>query len=265
MRTDETTDHGNGQVPPPPEPVVPESDVSEFWPERDILRYIYTYARAARVSPWALLGVLLVRTAARIPSNVVLPPLVGGRVSLNTYVALTSESGGGKGSAENAADDAGLELGIEPVPSIGPGSGEGIGHLFAAYDKKKDGVVMHAPSVILSAAEIDTLAALKNRQGSTLMAELRKGWFGEPLGFGYVDKAKRIPVERHRYRLGLVIGVQPARAQTVLEDVGAGTPQRLLWLPGDDLDAPDVAPARPDQQWQWRNPYSTPGGTTNQG
>jgi hypothetical protein len=58
-------------------------------------------------------------------------------------------------------------LQLEPVPTYGPGSGEGIAHLFAAYDSKSGEVVPHTPSVILSAAGIDTLAALKVRQAST--------------------------------------------------------------------------------------------------
>ena len=87
------------------------------------------------VGPWALFGILLVRTAANIPANVVLPPLVGGHASLNLFVALVSYSGGGKGSAENAASDA---MDLEPVPTYGPGSGEGIAHLFATYNKNTD-------------------------------------------------------------------------------------------------------------------------------
>jgi hypothetical protein len=153
----------------------------DFWNARDVLQHIHQFARARRVGPWALFGILLVRTAANIPANVVLPPLVGGHASLNPFVALVSASGGGKGSAENAASDA---MDLEPVPTYGPGSGEGIAHLFTTHNKNTDKIEQHTPSVVLSAAEVNTLAALKSRQASTLLPELRKAWTREPLGFG---------------------------------------------------------------------------------
>jgi hypothetical protein len=229
----------------------PDLAAGDFWEARDVLQHIHRFARARRVGPWALLGILLVRTAANIPANVVLPPLVGGHASLNPFVALVSASGGGKGSAENAASDA---MDLEPVPTYGPGSGEGIAHLFATYNKNTGKIEQHTPSVILSAAEVNTLAALKSRQASTLLPELRKAWTGEPLGFGYVDNTKRLNLGRHRYRLGLVVGVQPEEASALIDDKGAGTPQRLSWMPADDLEAPDIAPPQPDP-WHWHNPW----------
>jgi hypothetical protein len=184
----------------------PDLAAGDFWNARDVLQHIHRFARARRVGPWALLGILLVRTAANIPANVVLPPLVGGPASLNPFVALVSASGGGKGSAENAASDA---MDLDPVPTYGPGSGEGIAHLFATYNTRDERVEQHTASVILSAAEVNTLAALNSRQASTLLPELRKAWTGEPLGFAYVDPKKRLNLGRHRYRLGLIVGVQP--------------------------------------------------------
>jgi hypothetical protein len=229
----------------------PDLAAGDFWNARDVLQHIHRFARARRVGPWALFGILLVRTAANIPANVVLPPLVGGHASLNPFVALVGASGGGKGSAENAASDA---MDLEPVPTYGPGSGEGIAHLFATYNKNTGKIEQHTPSVILSAAEVNTLAALKSRQASTLLPELRKAWTGEPLGFGYVDNTKRLNLGRHRYRLGLVVGVQPEEASALIDDKGAGTPQRLGWMPADDLEAPEVAPSQP-APWHWHNPW----------
>ena len=59
--------------------------------------------------------------------------------------------------------------------------------------------------------EIDTLSALGNRNGTTLLSQLRKAWSGEALTFGYVDRNKAIEVAGHSYRLTLVAGVQPGR------------------------------------------------------
>jgi hypothetical protein len=112
-------------------------------------------------------------------------------------------------------------------PNPGPGSGEGIGHLFLGWDKTDKELKQHTVATILSAAEIDTLSALKSRQASTLFPELRKAWMGEPLGFAYVDKEKRLTVPRHSYRLCLITGIQPANAAPILRAVSDQTRQHV--------------------------------------
>jgi hypothetical protein len=230
----------------------PEPGDYEFWNARPILTHIRNFARARRVGPWALLGCVLVRVAAAVPPNVLLPALIGGYASLNLYVGIVSVSGGGKGTAENASLDV---IDLPQIPIVGPGSGEGIGHLFYKWDRKEQKLHRHTSAVIISAAEIDTLAALKARQASTLFPELRKAWIGEPLGFAYVNAEKRLIIPRHSYRLCLITGVQPANASPILDDHAAGTPQRFLWLLAEDPDAPDERPAEPEQ---WPDPLWTP-------
>jgi hypothetical protein len=173
---------------------------------------------------------------------VCLPPIVGGKASLNMFVGLVGPSGSGKGAAEAVAADA-LDVGY--IVSHNVGSGEGIAH---GYKHRVKGELEwndddHA--VLFSVPEIDSLAAQGDRKGATLMPQLRSGWTGEQLGFGYADPTKRIIVEAHQYRLCLVAGIQPARAACLLDDADGGTPQRFLWLPATDPDAPDVAPAEP--------------------
>ncbi len=53
-----------------------------------MLRHLNTFARARRVSPWALLGVCLARAIVTVPPHVALPLLTGGSASLNVFVAL---------------------------------------------------------------------------------------------------------------------------------------------------------------------------------
>jgi hypothetical protein len=84
------------------------------------------------------------------------------------------------------------------------------------------------------APEVDTMHALKIRQASTLFADLNKAWMAEPLSWAYVDQTKSINLPEHRYRLGLIVGIQPAKAHAILEDPDAGTPQRYLWLAKSD-------------------------------
>jgi hypothetical protein len=224
------------------------SVTAPFWDERPELRVIRDFARSRRVSPWALLGVTLARVLAAVPPFVRLPALTGGPGSLNLFVGLVGASGTGKGAAERAAEDL-MPLEIE---TAGIGSGEGIAHLFAARDRRGK-VERIRDAVILQVAEIDTLAALADRRSSTLLPELRKAWMGEGLGFTYADKTRRLPITSHSYRLCMVAGIQPQRAVVLLGDADGGTPQRFVWLPATDPDAPDVAPPAPEPLW-WKPP-----------
>lgn len=244
------------RVPPPlPEhPVTiiePDTDDEvDFWHARPLLEHLHTFARARRVAPWAVLGVTLTRVITRTPWTVCLPPLVGGRGSLNLFVGLVGPSGTGKGTAEAAAADA---LDVDYVEVHTTGSGEGIAH---GFRKREKGEVVwrdDTHAVLFSVAEIDTLAAQGDRRGATLMPELRRGWSGEQLGFGYADPAKRLPVPAHEYRMCMVAGIQPARAGVLLNDADGGTPQRFIWMPATDPDAPDVAPDEPTRL-TWKAP-----------
>lgn len=229
----------------------------DIWSARPEFGLIQQYARARRVSPWAVLGVTLVRIVVAVPPFIALPPLTGGAASLNMFVGIVGPSGGGKGGAEAVASEV-VDIQVHMPTPTGPGSGEGLAHMFMRRvrdpnDKKTMILEQHTTSVLLSVAEIDTLAALTDRRASTMLPELRKAWSGETLGFAYADPDKRLPVPAHKYRLGLTVGIQPARAGGLLADADGGTPQRFLWLPVDDPEAPDIAPETP-LPWQWQFP-----------
>lgn len=200
----------------------------EFWFTRDSLEQVRQWAFARMCSPWAVLGVVLARTLATVPPWVTLPPLIGGKGSLNFFVALVGRSGGGKGASESCASEV-LPVEVYTVPA---GSGEGLAHQYAHMEKGSQVIDRH--SVLFSVPEVDTLTALGGRTGSTIMSKLREAFSGEELGFGYADAQKRIRLGKHGYRLCMVVGVQPTRAQTLLSDGAGGTPQRFLWLPATD-------------------------------
>jgi hypothetical protein len=223
-------------------PDLEPSEEETFWGTRDVLRHLHDFARARRVSPWAVLGVALARIIAATPHQVCLPPIVGGKASLNLFVGLVGPSGSGKGAAEAVAADA---LQTRYITCHNVGSGEGIAH---GYMHRSKGALEwnddeHA--VLFSVPEIDSLAAQGDRKGATLMPQLRSGWTGEQLGFGYADPTKRIIIPGHQYRLCLVAGIQPARAACLLDDADGGTPQRFLWMPATDPHAPDEPPTEP--------------------
>lgn len=251
---------GAGRPEPDPGATIPpvttidgpsEAQLTDFWAARPELTHLHTYARARRVSPWAVLACTLARVATATPYIVGLPPTVGGRASLNLFVGLVGRSGTGKGAAEAVAADA-YRVGYIETHRIG--SGEGIAHGY--MQRTRGGGVewrddTHA--VLFTVPEIDTMAALGDRKGATLMPELRSAWSGERLGFGYADPTKRLPVPAHEYRMALICGIQPHRAAYILDDADGGTPQRFLWMPATDPDAPDLPPAAP-QPLDWVMP-----------
>lgn len=204
----------------------------DFWDERDELKHIRDFARSRRANPLSTLGVALVRATCMIPPNVVLPPIVGGRTAPNLFAALVGESGVGKGASERAGREAIRYVVEDPdLPEFSPGSGEGIAR-----------TLMQEPTALFVAAEIDTLAALFGRKGSTLEAELRKLYMGDNLGFANANASTRTKVEALSYRAGLIVGVQPLRAGVLLNGDG-GTAQRFLWVSTRDKEMPDERPA----------------------
>jgi hypothetical protein len=110
-------------------------------------------------------------------------------------------------------------------------------------------------SVLFDVPEVDTLTALGNRQGATLMPILRSAWSGEQLGFSYADPSKQLDVPARSYRCALMLGVQPTKAGPLLEDADGGTPQRFLWVPVTDPDMPRERTTAPEPiVWDRRFP-----------
>lgn len=229
-------------------------DEDEFWEARDVLRDLRLFARARRVGPWAMLGCVLTLAVGAIPPYVVLPPLVGDVASLNSFVALVGRSGESKSAAMAAAR---AWLGVDPEPEEKkPGSGEGLAKCFAYIRRSKNNPpaqIGKAWSVLATIPEVDTLTATGGRGGATIMSALREGWSGERLGNDYAGEDKSVTINRHRYRLGLLVGVQPLRAAPLFAEADAGTPQRFLWLPVRDTerieDRPDEPPRRDLRSW----------------
>jgi hypothetical protein len=214
----------------------------KFWQSRDVLQHILLLSRARMVGPWAVLGYAMANAVGTIPHGITLPAIVGGRASLNLFVAVVGPSGDGKGAAAATARD-GLNFGIE-VETAPLGSGEGISRTFRPHGTERDADNPCAAAVF-SAPEVDTLAAIGGRTGSTLNSELRKMYGGEQIGFGNSGKETRNVVAAGSYRACLTVGVQPLRSDALLGSSDGGLPQRFVWLPASDADAPDHEPDAP--------------------
>lgn len=226
--------HLNGHTIPNDPTVDLEPKLETFWETRPILQHIRDFAYARLASPWAVLGVVLVRTLHHIPPWVTLPALIGGHGNLNLFIALVSQSGGGKGAAEAAARDCIDYYMKDPILVVPAGSGEGLTHVYGHWENRTEGVIRDRNAVVFTSPEVDALAALSNRQGSTLMAQLRQAFSGETLGFAYADKTRKVIIQAHSYRFGYIVGVQPERAAALLDQTDGGTPQRFIWLPATD-------------------------------
>jgi hypothetical protein len=218
-------------------------DQALFWSSRPVLEHILKLARSRRVGPWAVLGTAMTHAVAGIPTHVAIPAIVGGRMSLNLFVALVGPSGGGKGGAESAGTS-GIKIGGSSIESVPLGSGEGASRTFRTAGTA-EGARNTITSAIFTVPEVDTLTALIGRQGSTLSAELRKMYSGEALGFANAGKETRNMVPPHSYRACLMIGVQPLRSHSLIGASDGGLPQRFVWLPTFDPDAPDKRPPDP--------------------
>ena len=79
-------------------------DERQFWDSTPSLRYVFDYARAKQVAPWATLFVVLARISVAMPPHVVTPSLVGSEYgSLNVFVGILGPSGMGKGLTTGVA------------------------------------------------------------------------------------------------------------------------------------------------------------------
>jgi hypothetical protein len=232
-------------------------DDSEFWQSRPMLAELLQFARARRIGPWALLGAVLARAAAAVTPRTVIPPTINSRASLNLFVGLVGESGSGKSGVMDAAQEfLTIEDGLD-VLETSPGSGEG---LIAAYGFTRKGdhgpeFVQTRPSVLLMVDEVDGLGALVGRSSSTLLPTLKSAWSGRMLGNQNAEAARLRRVEAHAYRLAIVAGVQPERADVLLDDAAGGFPQRWLWMPTYDagrLSRRDRVPT--PAPWRWHVP-----------
>lgn len=221
-------------------------DEDAFWSARPELAQLRQFAHARMVSPWAMLGCVLTRVLSGIPPYVVLPPIIGGHMSLNSYFLIADESSAGKSAAMTAAREF---LAMPAEPHTAPaGSGEGLLKLFA-YTKVQQGTPVQTglrDTVSLVIDEGDAFTAHSSRtSGSTLLSVIKEAWNGGDIGRSWSDQTKVVNLMRFRYRLSLVMGLQYEKAEPLFADT-SGFPQRLVWFPASDASIPDEDVAEPD-------------------
>lgn len=212
-----------------------------FWESRHSLQTVYTAALAGMCSPWAVLACCAARALALVDPHIKLPAIIGARGgSLNWFAMLAAESGGGKSTAMEIAED----LIPHQITTLNLGSGEGLIEAFGERDEQgrpKDPDSGHV-SLMFSVDEIDSYSAVAGRSGSTMMPTLRTAFTGGRLGFTNRKYNKLPTLGAHTYRMTMVCAAQPGRTRSMFADADGGTPQRFMWFPATD---PRITAVRP--------------------
>ena len=221
----------------------PQKESADFWHSHPQLTYIFDIAREQMVAPWAALGAVLARVVAGSDWRIALPAIVCSKTSLNLFVAITGESGDGKGGAMSLAQ----ELVPWDIFTCGAGTGEGLCAAFVHRQPVRQGgnIIYDRSNALIELEEIESLTAVADRKGASILPELRKAWMGEKLGFNNRQRDTNLPVEKRSYRMGLVAGAQAEKSGVLLNDLGGGLTQRCLFLPGDDTDIDPDEPRTP--------------------
>lgn len=212
-----------------------EKDSEVIWDERPILAHIRQAAHSRGVSAWAVLATFLARYCAEVHPRHVLPPLVGTRMSLNTFVALLGPSGAGKSSVIGVVED----LAEWATEAIGAGSGEGLLRGYGDVEKRGGKWKQTKTASMVTVDEVASLTAQTDRSGQTLLGLLNTGWTGARLSQPYATTGKGAKIDPHGYRMAVVVGVQLGKADGLLDHADAGTPQRFIWAPLVDATIPE--------------------------
>ena len=223
----------------------------EYWSASARNRHIFTAARAAMVSPDALDLVMFALESLLIPTNYLLPRIVGGQQPLNMLSCLVAPTGMFKTSTLDAARDL-----MGPFPpwaiQIGMGSGEGIGATFLEDETEanaKTGKTQKTgrlkrnaiQAAFFEADEGSGLSEQAARNGATIIANLCKAWSGSTLGEANADPAKRRHVLDRDYRIAALINIQPTAFATLfsIANTGTGLTGRFMFSGTADYDIPD--------------------------
>lgn len=234
----------------PGTPIIPPNDDDEqFWNSRPVFNHIRQFARSRLCPPFAVLSHVLLQVVGSIGPEVKLPPIIGGKGSLNLFVAIVGKSGDGKGMARAVAQE--CIIVHDPADSFTIGSGEGIAatyvkptkvdelNVLTGENEKMDSVAYIRHRAIFHIAEVATLQEISSRGGSTIIGELNKMYIGESLGFQNRAKETRLPVRAHTYRACLTMDVQPGKASVLLDNEDTGFPQRFMFVEAKDPGLPD--------------------------
>ncbi|MDM2175477.1 hypothetical protein PP404_25080 [Mycobacteroides abscessus] len=245
-----------------------------FWSKRPYLARIKEFMNYRGISEWAGLGAVLAYVGQTIPPQVVLPPVVGRIASLNMFWGLAGPPGATKTSAMDAGEEIVEIHNFEPHKSK-IGTGEGIpklygdvhigrkgkdentnrsGHTTPGVKEIPPGLYFYRNRALQTATDIATLYAQMTRSGATLLGEMLSAFDGSQLGHA-IAGPNRVPLGRHQYRWGFIVGIQYAQAQKLLAMDDSGFLQRLLVMPALFTDRIDYTRKVSQEPIQFTPPH----------
>jgi hypothetical protein len=239
----------------------------QFWDATPELRHILDTARRVHASPDLVLGNTLARLAAILGHRWVIPPYRGDERPLSIWVGNVGPSSAGKsiahGIARKLLPDAPPRCHLHLVPATGEA------WLESFWTETQDTDPATGKPVTIKTQAIDSaliiidegslLNALFQRTGSSLQSFLLTMFHGGDVGTATLDTQKRgLPraLRRGTYNACLSVALQPALAQSILEDEGIGWPQRFWFCKAGDHIAEEHEPA-PVTPLPWAPPHPT--------
>jgi hypothetical protein len=212
---------------PPSGLVLPE----EFWSERPLFEHILTAARARRVSPDAVLGMLLGYYAATLPWNFRLPQ----DGTLDYLAVIVGNAGAGKTSAKRTAlallpEEAFALPEINLTPPA-PVSGEGMMEAYILREKGQQIGLRYRGNAFYT-DEGGAFFEVAGRKGNQVIQTLKSACFGEMTGTLTATQDRHRVLPTQGVRMATMIGIQVDPASQFLNDEHAngGLPQRCLWF-----------------------------------
>ncbi|WP_327319285.1 toprim domain-containing protein [Streptomyces sp. NBC_01235] len=228
----------------------------EFWNSRESLASIRRLAHSRLLPADTTLAAIMARVSGAVPHTFTAKSPMG-HASLNLAAAMIGGPSAGKSQSARAARLA------FPAPDrlqgrdgLPIGSGEGMTEVFIGLQEQETGEVKKGPggtetpvtvqvrmqihhNAFFYVDEGKSIGDLEERGGSTLGETIRRAAMGEALGQTNASQDRKRFVAPMSYAMGVLVGLQPSIASTLLKDAGTGTPQRFLWLWARDVTIPD--------------------------
>lgn len=209
-----------------------EDDYEELWTATPQLRHIAQAADSINRNRRAMLAAVLARILVQIDPGVCLAGVedgsIGSRAALNLGVALVGRPGQGKSVI--------LEESRKLLPDTEKyehelTTGQGMITTYMKWNSETGlNELVPDPKSLFVCDEIDTLTANSSDTTSTLLSELRTMLMGGRTGTTTATPERNRKLPSRSYNCQAIVNLQPHRAEVLLRERDAGTPQRFIWV-----------------------------------
>lgn len=233
----------------------PALSLDAMWAASPLFQHIHDAAVKRNRSPLTVLLGTLVLVSTSGGTFFTLPAVIGSAASPNLLNVMAGPPGSGKSDCAMIAEEL-VPTAMQSVHRSDVGTGEGL--IGSFLGGKPDPVTKRLPQVrtkvFVYVDEFSQMEAVGSRSGATIGSTLRSMAMGRQVGNTNADSTRNRHLDALSYRLGMMIGVQPALSHGLLnaEETNGGTPQRFAWT---EVRKPNVpVHARPD--WPGELPWT---------